>query len=348
MAGGSPSLCGTICCSCNKIIEASKVILVCCVCKKTFHPACKKIFGSSLSLIQKKADSWTCSNDCQKLQKPNLEETINSPGPAEQKSEFGELKVLIKNLHAGQQILTERIDQLTTQNQKILNENIQLKNLLSLSNKTNEKYEKKISYLEGEIDIIKQEKLASNIIVAGLPNLSTDDVTSTIHTIFKTIGAKVTERDVKNITKISTNTVKDNNSSIQENLYLLELNTIKAKQEIIDKKKLNYSKLFTHSIGLNNTNNHQIYIRDHLTSYKLQLYRSAKFVKDKYKFKYLWVKEGRIFLRKEDKSKVYPINTEGSLEELKKKLEYDLSTITTTTSSSTIQNQTSAAENITS
>ena len=50
-----------------------------------------------------------------------------------------------------------------------------------------------------------------------------------------------------------------------------------------------------------------IYVNDHLTSHGKNLFREAKTKKGNLDYKYLWTRDGKIFMRKNDNSEVIHI-----------------------------------------
>lgn len=83
----------------------------------------------------------------------------------------------------------------------------------------------------------------------------------------------------------------------------------------MDKKKTKRS-LFANEIGLNTAPDRQIYIRDHLTTFKMKLFQEAKKIKYNLEFKYLWVKNSRIFLRQQADSVVYSIQSRNDINKI--------------------------------
>ncbi len=72
---------------------------------------------------------------------------------------------------------------------------------------------------------------------------------------------------------------------------------LECKQNFLFKKYEKRS-LLSREVGLNVSADQQLYIRDQLTNYKMKLYREARIIKEKYNYKYLWMKNAKIYLRK--------------------------------------------------
>lgn len=59
--------------------------------------------------------------------------------------------------------------------------------------------------------------------------------------------------------------------------------------------------------------NKQIYFREHLSNFQIQLYREAKAIKVNHYFKHLWIKNNIIHMRKTDDSKVYVVHSRNDI-----------------------------------
>lgn len=85
--------------------------------------------------------------------------------------------------------------------------------------------------------------------------------------------------------------------------------------EIVNKKHEKKS-LFANEIGLNTASDRLIFIRDHVTSFKMNLFNECKKIKTQFGFKYLWMSGSRILMRKLEKSKVYAITSRNDINKL--------------------------------
>lgn len=151
------------------------------------------------------------------------------------------------------------------------------------------------------------------MIIGGLPH--NFEINKALQNIMETLNTTCRNNDVLN-TKImpSKNTPKNNintTSSQQNNsfpLILVEFKTNAAKREVINKKKVKKS-LLVNEIGLNSSAERQIFIREHVTNYKMNLFNECRELRNQYDFKYLCMNGTSILMRKQEQSKVFEINS---------------------------------------
>ena len=88
-----------------------------------------------------------------------------------------------------------------------------------------------------------------------------------------------------------------------------------SKKLIMQKKKSNSNRLLASTLGANYGNG-SIYINDSLTSDTKKLYNAAKKVKIDKKYKYLWIRNATILMRKREGDRVVVVRSFGDLENI--------------------------------
>jgi len=180
------------------------------------------------------------------------------------------------------------------------------------------KYESKILNLENRVMKLESilnkneyEKIRNNIVIAGLPE-NIPDPTKTIKSIFEKIEANVEMSDIISVKK-------QRNQKMNKIIvnYIIELKNYDVKSEIFAKKKIyKNTHLYTEELNLQMKGSSEIFIRNHLTPVQSKLFFQAKKFKIENKFRYLWISDGRILLREEDRSKVYEISSQYDLDQI--------------------------------
>lgn len=353
---GSVNNVGLQCVKCQYEITAVQNYLECDICHGTYHLKCENLLGKHINLIAEEP-SWLCKNCKTKSQKvgavntesykrklndtqsksteslakkANIEGTSDdkfdklmsliATSHAELKSLMETMEVTITEVKVNQSFLSEQFDSINKKIDNVTSDQKNLKKDFGVLAKSQNDTSRIVSNLQYEIDILKQRDLANNIIVGGLPKNA--DPSSTITKIMKILDMKTTIEDITEA-RILTNknnephSLQINNNEIQKNLMIVKFKRNEDKKELMEKKKSKKS-IFTFELGLNTNRDDQIYIRDHVTSFKMNLFRETKILKDQLKFKHLWMNETRILLRKDDASKIYSINSTADLEYIKK------------------------------
>jgi hypothetical protein len=83
-------------------------------------------------------------------------------------------------------------------------------------------------------------------------------------------------------------------------------------REILEARRVKRN-VSTADIGWSDPPNYSIYVNESLTAHNRKLYSKARDLKKSGKLKYLWVRGGKIFGRKEDGSERFVLRTEEDL-----------------------------------
>lgn len=316
--------------SCRKSITQKQSIFACCVCNKLYHPSCKGIIGAAKT--KKAAESnWVCSADCSNTLTFTAVTTPtdspkNIPSESGRNSEseitcmrkqldeqFKEIKSLINDIRKSQEFICNEFDLLKTEYKKIAADNILLIEKCENLQLVCQNQDERINSLELNLDTINQRGLDSNLIIGGLPNKSCDP-----NTIFSRV-CQVLEcddvlGDVIYCDYLTSRTNYRNSSNEPEEVKLIiKFKNHETKKRVVHLKKKKKHMFFASDIGFPQYNNRKLFFRDHLTSFRLSLYREARQIKLSHNYKYLWVSDGNILFRKTEGSKVIRIQSKADL-----------------------------------
>ena len=281
-------------------------------CENTFHFKCANISEELLNGIKNGSANWLC-NVCrittlnQSLivdEEDNSDETNNLPSLSDvmiqlkrmekQLSTLENMKATVLSLASDNEQLTSRVNTLENQ----------------LSIQTS-----KIHLLEAEIDKPIQQLNSSSITIIGLP-CQHDDIRDIVINTIKKIGVEITYDDIVSIHSIPKTTstvssIENKSKSPLHDLLIVKFTTNEIKNNILLQMKEKKS-LFTKDLDVILPLNHpeqRIFIMQRLTAFQSKLYREAKKIKTSYNFKYLWCKNGQIYLRKSGDSDVHRIQS---------------------------------------
>lgn len=322
----------THCKDCTNEIKEHQSYFNCDFCKDNYHSHCKAIHGANIKRLAA-LKTWKCSDTCEK--KMRSPTTSKTPSHNLQTvtnlrthftNQFNELRDFIKDqvsnvmdkmrdLQQSQEFISTHFDEWNGKMNNIITENQQLKlEITNLRNRQNH-HEKIINNIEAETDVHKQNEIKNNIIISGLSKTNISSTTQIIEKILDKLNVNPQiKNEIEDVQVISKN---DNNNSV----ISIKLKSNAAKKEIMNKKSTKRS-LTVQELDMSNTNEHlnnlnlqdnQIFFRDQLTQYQLQLFRASKELKIKYSFKYLWFKNNTLLIRKTDVSKVHKIISKNDI-----------------------------------
>lgn len=317
---------------CKKGFGEQECYVECDNCKLCFHLSCKKI---EQNITRAKAkDNWFCSQDCKQARGLSDSQTIRDIEISKENPKMidmltsinvkmdklssdclliqtaqSEMVVKVNKIEASYNSLVSKFDELEVKFNSIIVENQELK-------EDKVKDRSLIFYLESQLDQIKQQKLDNNVLIAGIPNkdIHPEQIFEKITNVLK---LSLSINDLIKLEFIDTSKEKHLKSQQQHNsnpLLLINFKQHSSKTLFMQKKK-EIKMIFAEQLGFDGFEN-QIYFRDHLTSFKSYLLREARIIKNNNNYKYLWVKDGSIFMRQDDKSKVFSIRSKNDLHKL--------------------------------
>lgn len=172
-----------------------------------------------------------------------------------------------------------------------------------------------IRSLEDKIDKLEQQNRATSIEIRNLPKKTGEnkkDLQDTLLDICKIINMPTHESQVKDIFRNHNKTT----SSV-----IVEFNTVKHKESMLNSvKKFNKNnsnnKLNTEHLQIKGPKI-PIYFSENLSTKTKRLYYLAREFAAYEKYKFCWTTHGKVYLRKEEGTPLYRINSEEDINKLK-------------------------------
>lgn len=156
------------------------------------------------------------------------------------------------------------------------------------------------------MDELEQYTRNKNIQIDGIPPKKDEDLRNIVIDIGKKIEIEINKSDIDAIHRIPTRSTK------MPEPIVVQFMSRQMRESMVQKGK--EKKICTNDIGIQGETK-QVYINEHLTRKKKHILFEARRLKYEKQYKYLWTRNGKIFIRKEDNSGVINLNT---IDDLKK------------------------------
>lgn len=172
----------------------------------------------------------------------------------------------------------------------------------------NEMLKAKVADLELRLNIFEQKNLINSIEVSGVPKQVNENVENIVSTVI-TEGLKMTfvPGDIQNCFRVN------NKSSDKPGKIIVVLKSSTTKANILNASRKLKS---LSSKVIQSTTDSRIFINECLTGYNRSLLKIAKDVKREKNFKYLWIRNANIMMRKKDGDAIKYIRTFNDLDNL--------------------------------
>ncbi|KAI5722547.1 hypothetical protein M8J76_008620 [Diaphorina citri] len=328
-----------ICSKCEEaLIEEDR--LTCSVCKKNFHSGCVGIMETIFRKMKAK-DVWKCldcknkkpetrdtSEERAKETKDQTEDKNNKNNP--QSSNVSKEEILLRSLfeeYTGKltskmnedfmrvierlESMKTKIETLETAKAKLEKENNELKkNLEEIKNNHGDR-----------LDFLENRSRISNLEIRNVPETQGEDVVQIVKEIGRAIGLPVPAEgdiqvahrvDQKNKERGSRPIIVHMASRYMRNKWLTQYKNF---------NKTGERKRLTAKMINRNLTDTPVYINEHITIQKKILLRDVKDLARQAGFKYVWVKDSYILIKKDDNDRhVKKINSRRELEDFEKEL----------------------------
>lgn len=172
-----------------------------------------------------------------------------------------------------------------------------------------------VQILEKKVQDIQQGPRSASIAIRNIPANDKEtsvDLKTLVTELGKAIDVPISSAEIRDVYRAPGK--PGTNKTI-----VVELATVSSKTKVIEStrkfnsKKTVKDKLNTEHIGLKGSCQ-PIYVSEHLPASARDLFRKAREFSKTNSYKFCWVKDGRIYLRKDDKDKHIAIRTEECLQ----------------------------------
>lgn len=238
------------------------------------------------------------------INKSSSNETIDEILKYEDPS-IRDILTVLKEIHSSQQFMAVKYDELITRH-------LELQNVCSSLTKQNEILKTEIKELTKDIRYIENHANEKKIEVQGIPKIQNENLEQIIIKIGAAFNEEIKKEDIDEIYR------KENKGNVKKNYPIIVTFTkknIKEKFLSMRKKK----SIYTNEISLCESR-HQIFINDFLTKRIKDLFWKTKNLKLEKGYKFLWTRNGTVYLRKTENSEPIKISCEEDLEKVYKNL----------------------------
>lgn len=272
-------------------------------CAKYFHDKCANLTPEQFDVIAKTSLTWYCDGCKPKGNRKSIiiPRTVETPKTSHNMDSLLSPAIVTSQPEITNNqlfdkingIFSQRFDDLNKKIEELIEENIKLKEVNKKNMKTTAVLETKVDQLDAELSIIKQRDFKNDLFVSGIPkeeNINLSDL------IVKTIALLNMDENISSEHFSSVYKVGPDDKTISA---IVSLKDEAVKLRILKAAKSGRAK--------------NIFFNQRLTYYTSQLLKSSTKFRKEHNFKYLWVSDGKILLKKDDDSKTIHIKTQTYL-----------------------------------
>lgn len=271
------------------------------------------------------------------VNKETLKQPLNKHKSNDYKISFEDFSSLLDTkLHKMEQSITEKIkkdlneaiEQLkvdfTRTTDFLAAEQVDLKNKLEATNKLiktldNEKLHlsKELVEMSGRLRTLENASRSCNFEIHAVPELKQEDLTHLVKNICVKVGVPITEQDirfVRRVARLIPSTDYPRNILASVNSQFLRDNIVSAFKNY--NKEHSSSPFNSSTLGIPG-NERRIYVVEHYPPEVKKLHAAARKIAKEKSYAYVWVKHGRVYVRKTDNATPIQLKSIDCLNNLK-------------------------------
>lgn len=173
-----------------------------------------------------------------------------------------------------------------------------------------------VDLLKNRINAMEQNARSNNVEVQCVPENKNENINSIIMQIAKTVGCSLAEENLLHCTRVA----KIDKSSTRPRSIIAHLSSSKLRDNLLAaaitfNKQNKNDKLNTGHIGIAGERK-PIYLMEHLSPTNKSLHAAARTRSRELGYKHVWVRNGRIFMRKTDESAFILVKDKEFLDKL--------------------------------
>lgn len=164
-----------------------------------------------------------------------------------------------------------------------------------------------LSELENRMNEFDQYSRNKNLEIKGVEEMPNENLRVTIAKLANKIGAaSVSEKDIDVVHRIN------NRNNREPRDIIVQFKDRESRDKIMERRR---EKVTSNEVT-NGKTEKVIYVNDHLTAYNKKLLWETKSRCREIHFKFIWTKDGKIFVRKDENERAYRIRSEDDIKTL--------------------------------
>lgn len=283
------------CKKCNKFVSLAKDEILKCkgTCEGVFHKKCV----TKTTLKNEKCEDCVSTIDSSEVNDSNIKSIL---------ADMNRKMDIIYNMEKKLSELTDLVDFISEKYDKICEHQSSTEKKIKALENQNAYLEKCNKSLEERVNELEEKDKEKKVELSGLEKKNNEDISKVVAQLAQNLHLDTSE--IEHAERVG----REKPGSEKPALVVVTLKTKNARNKWIEKRKIN----LTNGQIYGTNNNNRIYINENLTRYKRNLLWATK-IQLKNIYKYIWVQDGKILIRKsDDQKKITSIRSETDIQKI--------------------------------
>ncbi|XP_026313609.1 uncharacterized protein LOC113225508 [Hyposmocoma kahamanoa] len=225
------------------------------------------------------------------------------------RSEFSPIKSQLNDLQKSVEFITQQYDDLLKTTNTIMDNYKTIKSDTTHLSTT-------VTTLTERLNNLEQHLRETNLEIQGVPQRKDENIVEVIKKVADVVSFRLDDRDILNCTRVASM----NKDSKRPRAIVVKLCSTRRRDEFYSavvryNKAHSNSKLSSLSLGFGGDPS-IIYISEHLSPVNKALHYATRIKVKELSYKFLWVRNGRIFVRKDEVSRFIHVKNQQTLDSL--------------------------------
>lgn len=317
----------SLCCVCNLKVNRDSPKIICGICDNLFHTHCASVSDELLNTLRLEKGKWNCSNCVQQGHTDVTVGHIPVTAVTASSNNINNFVSSYSSVNLSQPAKLSRDNTITLQT--IFDEILELKNSTCINNKQldlrlaklettldkidvlvaeNNELKQKLFIMEERLEVVEQQLLQNSLEIVGVDFVNDENIKDTIIKVTNTgLNLNIHENDIDVAYR------KRRKNGEYTNVIYVKFLYRNFRNNVLEAKRKQKRLLSSHC-GILGDNN--IFVNESLSLYKKKLFATAKKAKIDKGYKYLWIRNSKILMKKIDGDKTVVINNFNDLDNI--------------------------------
>lgn len=305
-----------VCSTCQKTVKSNQLKLQCSDCKLEFHAQCHNYSKADVECLTTEGLPWRCK-PCGETRRKSLrfdagvqEGKLTLNDIMEKIVEIAETqKTQEASFNKSYDLLSEELKENTksvNEYRKALDGCLETIDKLAAENNT---LTRRVSELERKVEDMEQYSRLNAVEIHGVPEGKNEDVVEVVKEVGKGLDMTITDSMIDACHRLGR---RPGPGGAPPGIIVRFVRRL-DKEELLKKRRVKFNFSTRH---MNLPVDQPVYINEALTPARRRLFAEARKMKKDKQYKFLWVRNGKILMRKEEKAEVIYVTCQADLDDL--------------------------------
>lgn len=290
------------CAKCLKSIKGVKVKLSCVDCKSAFHGKCVNMSAEDVSFLTSEGEVWRCE-PCSRSRRKSM--VLESKSEVSFDDIFNlvnglrdDLKRVETNLGSSLNACHEELGETKALLCKQSEELATLTKIIEDLKVENCNLRKQVASLGSRLDDAEQYSRRNTVEIHGIPAEKGENVATLVKTVGQALGYPVDDGMVD-----ACHRLRGRDGSGRPPGIIVKMLRRGDAEALLQKRRVKRN-LTTHDLGLTSRPAQSVYVNESLAPGRRKLLHAASQIRKEKGYKYLWIRGGKILMRKDEGERV--------------------------------------------